>query len=178
MYWRPGSKVHRTLYRGDELVGLVDTPALAMEIVTAVNARGRSLVEVAADSIEAFAAKYDDPTATNDERNVAYGMRQALSILRRIAEREQGRERSQPFPRVVATAVCGACYREVGVTDDRRLIHHDGEQNRYCRGSREIATSPQPRDAQRRSEATPQKDLLDPSRVDPYDTQKGGITEP
>lgn len=33
-----------------------------------------------------------------------------------------------------------------------------------------------PRDAQRRSEATPQNDLLGPSRVDPYDTTHGGIT--
>jgi hypothetical protein len=94
VYWRPGSKVHRTLYRGDELVGLVDSAELALEIVSAVNARGRSLVEVAADSIEAFARKYDDATATSDERHVAHGMRQAVTILRRVAERESGRERS------------------------------------------------------------------------------------
>lgn len=99
-YWRVGSKVHRTLYRGDELVGMVDTPALAMEVITAANARGRSLVEVAATSIEAFADRLglehfaDRPGADRDEQLVAQGMRQAVEIMRRIAERESGRERS------------------------------------------------------------------------------------
>lgn len=35
---RVGLKVGRTLYDGDKLVGLVDTPELACEIVAAVNA--------------------------------------------------------------------------------------------------------------------------------------------
>lgn len=132
-YWRVGSKVHRTLYRGDELVGLVDTPEIALEVIQALNARGRSLVQVAADSIEFEAQRYDDAFATERERDVAHGLQKAVEILRGIAARE-------------------------------------------------------PRDAQRRSEATPQNDLridrslinqdpLDPSRVDPYDTTKGGVTD-
>ena len=130
--WRVGP-VGTTLYRDGELVGGVETPELAAEIVETMNRVGALLDEV---------------------------------------RRETGRERSRP-PLVVATAVCGACLCEVGVTDDRRLIHHDASENRYCRGSREIADSPQPRDAERRSEATQQNDLLGPSRVDPYDTTKG-----
>jgi hypothetical protein len=35
--WRVGRKVQRTLYRDDQLVGLVDTPELAAEIVAAMN---------------------------------------------------------------------------------------------------------------------------------------------
>lgn len=150
VYWRPGSKVGRTLYRGDELVGLVDTPALAMEIVTAVNARGRSLVEVAADSIEAFAGRLG---GDRDELHVAQGMRQAVAIMRRIAERESGRERSpatEPLPRLLhdpydstkgwteasaravaearaATAGCGPECRHVGAND-----HGDSPPDGQC----------------------------------------------
>lgn len=129
-YWRVGSKVHRTLYRGDERVGQVDTEEIALEVIHALNARGRSLLEVAADSIRHFAERLD--ADDEEQAHIAHGMRQAVEIMRGIAERENGG----------------------------------------------------PRDAQRRSEATPQKDLesipllpdfaaLDPSRVDPYDTKKG-----
>jgi hypothetical protein len=35
--WRVGAKLGRTLYRDDRCVGMVDTPELAAEIVTAMN---------------------------------------------------------------------------------------------------------------------------------------------
>lgn len=35
--WRQGAKVGRTLYRDGVLVGLVDSPELAAEIVAAMN---------------------------------------------------------------------------------------------------------------------------------------------
>lgn len=37
--WRTGHKLGRTLYIGDTLIGMVDTPALAAEIVEAMNAQ-------------------------------------------------------------------------------------------------------------------------------------------
>ena len=37
--WRVGRKVGRTIYRHGQLVGLVDTAAIAAEIVEAMNAR-------------------------------------------------------------------------------------------------------------------------------------------
>lgn len=39
--WRTGRSVGRTLYEGDDLIGLMDTPALAERVVAAVNARDR-----------------------------------------------------------------------------------------------------------------------------------------
>ncbi len=36
--WRAGRQVGRTLYVGDALIGMVDTPELAAQVVTAVNA--------------------------------------------------------------------------------------------------------------------------------------------
>ena len=38
MSWRVGTKLGRTLYRGDQLVGLVDSAEIAAEIVRAMNA--------------------------------------------------------------------------------------------------------------------------------------------
>jgi hypothetical protein len=38
MTWRVGSKVGRLIYRGDEVVGIMDTYALATEVVSAMNA--------------------------------------------------------------------------------------------------------------------------------------------
>lgn len=35
--WRTGRKVGRTIYRNDELVGVMDTPQLAEQVVDAVN---------------------------------------------------------------------------------------------------------------------------------------------
>ena len=35
--WRVGRKVGRTLYRDEQLVGLMDTPELAAEVVEAMN---------------------------------------------------------------------------------------------------------------------------------------------
>ncbi len=37
MKWRVGRKLGRTLYRGDECVGMVDTPEIAAQIVKAMN---------------------------------------------------------------------------------------------------------------------------------------------
>ena len=37
--WRVGRKVGRTIYRHGQLVGLVDTAAMAAEIVEAMNAK-------------------------------------------------------------------------------------------------------------------------------------------
>lgn len=37
--WRVGRKLGRTLYIGDECIGMVDTPELATSIVAAMNAR-------------------------------------------------------------------------------------------------------------------------------------------
>jgi len=37
--WRTGRKVGRTIYRDDTLVGVVDTPELARELVDAANER-------------------------------------------------------------------------------------------------------------------------------------------
>jgi len=37
--WRVGRKVGRTLYRGDTLIGVMDTPDLAAAVVAAVNAK-------------------------------------------------------------------------------------------------------------------------------------------
>jgi hypothetical protein len=37
MKWRVGRKLGRTLYRGDQVVGMVDTPELAADIVAAMN---------------------------------------------------------------------------------------------------------------------------------------------
>lgn len=39
--WRTGRSLGRTLYEGDDLIGLMDTPALAERVVEAVNARDR-----------------------------------------------------------------------------------------------------------------------------------------
>lgn len=50
--WRVGRKVKRTVYVGEVLVGLMDTPALAEQVVTAVNAaQPPPAVEVAADEL-------------------------------------------------------------------------------------------------------------------------------
>jgi hypothetical protein len=38
MTWRVGRKVGRTIYEGDTLVGVMDTPELAALVVEAVNA--------------------------------------------------------------------------------------------------------------------------------------------
>lgn len=38
MTWRVGTKLGRTLYRDEVLVGMVDTPEIAVEIVAAMNA--------------------------------------------------------------------------------------------------------------------------------------------
>lgn len=38
MTWRTGRKVGRTIYNGDTLIGIMDTPELAQQVVTAVNA--------------------------------------------------------------------------------------------------------------------------------------------
>jgi hypothetical protein len=35
--WRVGSKLGRTIYRNDVLVGMVDSPAIASEIVSRLN---------------------------------------------------------------------------------------------------------------------------------------------
>lgn len=35
--WRVGRKLGRTIYRGDQIVGMADTPELAAEIVRAMN---------------------------------------------------------------------------------------------------------------------------------------------
>lgn len=35
--WRIGRKVGRTLYRNDELVGVMDTPELAAQVVAALD---------------------------------------------------------------------------------------------------------------------------------------------
>ena len=37
MTWRVGRKVGRTLYDGDTLIGVMDTPELAERVVEAVN---------------------------------------------------------------------------------------------------------------------------------------------
>lgn len=36
--WRVGRKVGRTIYQGDTLIGMMDTPELARRVVDAVNA--------------------------------------------------------------------------------------------------------------------------------------------
>lgn len=44
--WRVGGKLKRTLYKHDQLVGLVDTAEIAAEIVETMNRVGRLLDEV------------------------------------------------------------------------------------------------------------------------------------
>jgi hypothetical protein len=44
--WRVGGKLKRTLYRDEQLVGLVDTGEIAAEIVETMNRVGRLLDEV------------------------------------------------------------------------------------------------------------------------------------
>lgn len=46
MSWRIGTKLGRTLYRDEVLVGMVDTPEIAATIVDAMNARDNELVPV------------------------------------------------------------------------------------------------------------------------------------
>lgn len=41
--WRTGRKVGRTIYRDEVLVGVMDTPELAAEVVAALGAVGRPL---------------------------------------------------------------------------------------------------------------------------------------
>lgn len=41
MTWRVGTKLGRTLYRDEALVGMVDTPEIAAEIVDALNREQR-----------------------------------------------------------------------------------------------------------------------------------------
>lgn len=152
--WRVGGKLKRTLYRDEQLVGLVDTPELAAEIVETMNRVGRLLDEV---------------------------------------RQEGGRERSLWSDPVYADR-CTEC-------DHPAFMHH-GDR---CLGDFMSCTcaTPEPPDAERRSEATPKKDLqAEPvvckgcgrtshgfactaqleaarreqdllSRVDPYDTKKG-----
>lgn len=40
--WRTGRKVGRTIYRDEVLVGVMDTPELAAEVVAALNERARA----------------------------------------------------------------------------------------------------------------------------------------
>lgn len=181
--WRVGGKLKRTLYRDEQLVGLVDTPELAAEIVETMNRVGRLLDEVRGQ------------------------------VEREHREAAEIRERSQTE---IGRQVCGACLNTVAVLGTRRLAYHLENGGLLCDGSDRVAERPiqaPPGDAQRRSEATPQKDLpgfhhlgdipppvataeeLDGatvipvppeqadkireafgwSRVDPYDTTKGGI---
>lgn len=42
--WRTGRKVGRTIYQGDTLIGLMDTPELAARVVAAVNASAEGAV--------------------------------------------------------------------------------------------------------------------------------------
>lgn len=60
--WRAGKKLGRTLYCEERCVGIVDTPELAHEIVSALNYEGRGLdpatVEACAQMVEAGFTRY------------------------------------------------------------------------------------------------------------------------
>lgn len=45
--WRTGKKLGRTIYRDDEVVGMVDTPAIAAQLVDAANGRARKVEQTA-----------------------------------------------------------------------------------------------------------------------------------
>jgi hypothetical protein len=97
--WRVGGKLKRTLYRDDQLVGLVDTGEIAAEIVEALNAQNGTLP--------------GDRPLTLTER----GMAEWWAKRRREMAAEGGRERSLAGPVVVGETgpephqLCGTCGR-------------------------------------------------------------------
>lgn len=161
-HWRVGSKVGRTLYYGDRLVGLVDTEEIALEVIHALNARGRSLLEVAADSIRNIAEHLDRDD--RDQQHIAEGMHRAIDLMRRIAATEVGgrpetaRERSRPCP-----ARCPGETPSLFGEPGEQHIHRCSWPQGVCRGLHHCECGTEwseiPRDAERRSEATPQNDL-------------------
>jgi hypothetical protein len=74
--WRVGRSVGRTIYIGDELIGLMDTPELAQQVVEAVNELDRRDNEI------------DDCRAAIDRERAAHReTAEALAALRRENER-------------------------------------------------------------------------------------------
>lgn len=77
--WRVGRKVKRTVYIGDDLVGLMDTPELADEVVRAVN--NRRMVESAGRDIRADRDRLRSELARERDTNadIRAGWDKALS---------------------------------------------------------------------------------------------------
>ena len=139
--WRVGRSVGRTLYLDGKLVGLVDTPELAAEIVETMNRVGRLVAEVLDDRpAECCCAgcigmgPCDDDLGKRDEPECDHPWHDGEDVTEHPACPRCG----EPY----AWSCCGS-------TDPEHLPSR-------C-----------PRDAERRSEATPQKDL--PLLVDDHD---------
>lgn len=97
--WRVGRKVKRTVYIGDELVGLMDTPELADEVVRAVNNR-RMVESVARETSARLNARLDSLREDRDAyvrrlsrcREVRDQLRAENADLRRLCADEHSRE--------------------------------------------------------------------------------------
>jgi len=63
MAWKVGRKVGRTLYDGDELIGLMDTRELAARVVAAVNSEEVFLRELAQHVVDYFGEGELTPSA-------------------------------------------------------------------------------------------------------------------
>jgi hypothetical protein len=106
--WRVGRKVGRTLYLDDQLVGLMDTPALAGAIASAMNERARSLVEPATAVVEGYA------TGSDPREPISWS--EISRIQEQARERELGR-------RVEACGLCGQEALGYAQANGVRLCH-------------------------------------------------------
>lgn len=162
--WRVGGKLKRTLYRDDQLVGLVDTGEIAAEIVEALNGRER-YVEGGPEVDEQLAkldwycrrvneAHLEHWWGTGHERHCPGIKESDLAMAP-----ESGRERSpevitytehdrieeqlrkrSPEPFVAVRAeVCGACLSREDVGADGRFEAHVNSSGQPCSGSRRVA---------------------------------------
>lgn len=96
--WRVGRKVKRTVYIGDDLVGLMDTPELADEVVRAVN--NRRMVESAGRDIRADRDRLRSELARERETNadIRAGWDKALSTAEEaMSERNLARAERDQF---------------------------------------------------------------------------------
>lgn len=82
--WRTGRKVGRTLYAGDELIGLMDTRELAAEVAAAVNERvGRGEITQHLSVINGAAEEILMRTANEEDRHRAKAI---ITVVRRIEQ--------------------------------------------------------------------------------------------
>lgn len=150
--WRAGRSTGRTLWRDEQLVGMVDSPEIAREIVEAMNARGRQvemLVELAGyppksvrvplpesgrerspDAIDA-PAPGQAITRTEFDRlaeAVGTGRAAAMAVCRcHLCQSGEDRYESR----------CGIC--DALITVVRGRVEEHGEEGARCPGSGEDA---------------------------------------